>query len=214
MPSPRKDWTEAEVEEAIDLYVRTPFGRIHMRNPDILALAAKLERTPGSIALKMANLASLDESLNRKGMEKASKLDRRVWGNFFESLKNLGGQLSPANEEPQAFGFSDTEQEILIGSPQGLNLRQIANVRQGQNYFRKIVLSSYDERCAITGIRQREFLVAGHIKSWAKDPENRMNPRNGVCLNRLHDKAFEEGLIAIRLDGEIEYSRHLLPATQ
>ncbi len=214
MLSPKKDWTESEVEEAIDLYVRTPFGRIHMRNPDVLALAAKLDRTPGSIALKMANLASLDESLDRKGMANASKLDRKVWGNFFEGLKSWGGQLSSAIDVTPVLGFADNEQAILVGSPQGINLRRIANVRQGQDYFRRIILSSYDERCAITGIKQKEFLVAGHIKSWALDPENRMNPRNGICLNRLHDKAFEEGLFSIQTDGKIEYSRHLLPATR
>jgi putative restriction endonuclease len=77
-----------------------------------------------------------------------------------------------------------------------------------------MVMASYDQRCAITGISQTEFLVAGHIRPWSTDIENRMNSRNGICLNRLHDKAFEERLIAIEDDGRLIYSKRLNPETK
>lgn len=38
---------------------------------------------------------------------------------------------------------------------------------------------------------------------WAKDKNNRTNPRNGLCLNALHDKAFDKGLITITPDYKI-----------
>jgi len=47
-------------------------------------------------------------------------------------------------------------------------------------------------------------LVAGHIKPWAEDEANRLNPRNGLALNALHDCAFELGLFTIRPDYVIE----------
>jgi putative restriction endonuclease len=214
MKIPRINWTEDEINQAIDLYIRTPFGRIDKGNPEVIALAAKLGRTPSSIALKMSNLASIDETLDRRGMANSSKLDRLVWQKFFDRLKSLGATLSPPQYDSPITGLSDNEQEIILGAPQGLSIQRIANARQGQEFFRRIVLSSYENRCAITGINQRELLVAGHIKSWSSDPENRMNPRNGICLNRLHDRAFEDGLISITPSGQIEYSRHLMPSTR
>jgi putative restriction endonuclease len=46
----------------------------------------------------------------------------------------------------------------------------------------------------------RELLVASHILPWGKFPTERLNPQNGLCLSRLHDAAFDCGLIAF--DGE------------
>ena len=37
----------------------------------------------------------------------------------------------------------------------------------------------------------------GHIDPWAVDIKNGMNPRNGLCMNVLHEKAFDAGLISI-----------------
>lgn len=212
-----RNWTETEVEQAIRLYLRTPFGRIHMRNPDILALARSLDRTPGSVSLKLANLASIDETLDRKGMSGASNLDRNIWRSYFSSLREqarLLPNLAEA-ESPVAEGFGERQQTDFISSDSaGNNVIRLATVRQGQQLFRDMVLASYSGACAITGIKQPEFLIAGHIRPWASDPENRMNPQNGICLNRLHDKAFEEGLIAINDDGKILYSQRLEAETR
>jgi putative restriction endonuclease len=60
-----------------------------------------------------------------------------------------------------------------------------------------MILSSYNETCCITGISVTELLVASHIIPWSLDIENRMNPRNGLCLNALHDRAFDTGYITI-----------------
>lgn len=65
------------------------------------------------------------------------------------------------------------------------------------------MLSAYNNTCAITKIKINEFLVASHIKPWAKDQNNRLNPHNGICLNSIHDKAFDRGLITIDKDYNI-----------
>lgn len=39
-------------------------------------------------------------------------------------------------------------------------------------------------------------LMASHILPWSKFPDQRVNPKNGLCLSRLHDAAFDQGLIA------------------
>lgn len=66
-----------------------------------------------------------------------------------------------------------------------------------QSFFRAVILASYNSRCCITGIDIPELLVASHIKPWKDDVENRLNPQNGLCLNALHDKAFDRGLFTL-----------------
>ena len=42
-------------------------------------------------------------------------------------------------------------------------------------------------------------MIASHIKPWNVSDEKteRTNPQNGLCLNALHDKAFDRGLMTI-----------------
>jgi hypothetical protein len=78
-------WTEDETRQALTLYGRLEFGQFHQHNPDVIALAHAMDRTPSSIAMKLGNLASLDPAITgtgRKGLEGASKLDRRIWAEF------------------------------------------------------------------------------------------------------------------------------------
>ncbi len=68
-------------------------------------------------------------------------------------------------------------------------------IRKHQSLFRATILSSYDYSCCLTGINLPELLIASHINPWATDKKNRLNPHNGLCLNLLHDKAFDSFLI-------------------
>ncbi len=45
------------------------------------------------------------------------------------------------------------------------------------------------------GLGVRELLVASHILPWGTHPAERLNVRNGLSLSRLHDAAFDRGLI-------------------
>jgi predicted restriction endonuclease len=57
------------------------------------------------------------------------------------------------------------------------------------------VLENFGDSCALTGLRHRALLNASHIVGWAKAPAHRLDPRNGIALNRLHDAAFDRKLI-------------------
>ena len=77
----------------------------------------------------------------------------------------------------------------------------VIHQRVNQTVFRSMVLSNYEERCAITGINIPDLLVAGHIIPWAdSSPLQKLNPENGICLSALYDKAFDKGLITILPD--------------
>ena len=69
-------------------------------------------------------------------------------------------------------------------------------LRRGQEYFRQAVINNGGGRCALTGLAVRELLIASHILPLGTHVEHRLNVRNGLSLSRLHDAAFDRGLIA------------------
>lgn len=66
-----------------------------------------------------------------------------------------------------------------------------------QKAFADVVKANYENRCAITGIVTRDFLVASHIVPWSEDKSIRLDPSNGICLSLLVDRAFEKGYLEI-----------------
>ncbi|WP_168225768.1 HNH endonuclease [Pseudarthrobacter sp. NIBRBAC000502771] len=80
---------------------------------------------------------------------------------------------------------------------------QTANAKtrgSAQRAFADTVKSNYNGQCAITGISTREFLVASHIVPWSEAPDVRLDPRNGICLSTLVDRAFDAGFLQIGTD--------------
>lgn len=47
------------------------------------------------------------------------------------------------------------------------------------------------------------------IITWPENTEHRINPRNGLYLNSIHDKAFDRGFITITPDFTVKISRAL-----
>ena len=95
----RQNWNRDETLAAFNLYCRTPFGRLHARNPDIVRLADALGRTPGAVAMKCCNLASLDPSQQARGisgLKKASRLDEEIWNEFNQDAEAIGYQSEVA----------------------------------------------------------------------------------------------------------------------
>ena len=195
----RINWTPEELYETLELYCLTPFGRLHSGNPErVVELAHKIGRTPSAVALKMTNFASLDPSLPQKGMANSSKLDREVWHNFF-GYSGSAPQSMPATTTGLHDGGAQ-QPPLTPGDRIGEERFDFRKGRINQDFFRQMVLANFDGKCALTGIEKSDLLVAGHILPWATHTEHRLNPHNGICLNSLHDRAFEKGLIAIAED--------------
>lgn len=209
-----KRWTREELILAVNLYCKLPFGRLHSRNPEVINLANLIGRTSNSIAYKLVNFASLDPSLKARGIKgasNASNLDREIWKEFINHWDEL-----PFESEKLLAKLKNTTVEKLNHIPEnelpkeGKTREVLVKVRVNQSFFRRSILASYNNTCCITGIQQRELLVAGHIKPWGVDEKNRLNPRNGIAINALHDKAFENGLITISIDFKIKVSTVLI----
>jgi putative restriction endonuclease len=205
------NWTREELIIAFNLYCKIPFGTIHIHNPEIIALANILGRTPSAVSWKLANLASLDPSLKKRniaGASHGSKMDAQVWNEFngdwdrlaFESEKLLAQKIGRPVE--------DVSEVDLLDLPRaGIERDAIVKRRVNQSFFRKAVLAAYNFRCCITGLEIPELLNASHIIPWSKDEVNRVNPRNGLCLNAIHDRAFDRGFLTVTPDFTIKISK-------
>lgn len=195
---------------AINLYCKTPFGRMHNRNPEIIKLARLLGRSPSAVGWKLVNFASFDPSLKRRGIKGAvnvSHLDREIWNEFYNDWERLAyeSELLLAKRTGKAL---ETAAEIDPNDlpRSGKERKAFVKVRVNQNFFRTMVLAAYEFRCCITGLGIPDLLNASHIIPWSKDEPNRMNPRNGLCLNAIHDRAFDRGLLTVTPDHRIMIS--------
>lgn len=200
-------WNRDELLIVLNLYHKLRFAQFDQRQPVIIDLAQKLERTPSAVAMKLSNLASLDPALKLRGIEGlkgASNLDRETW----EEYHTNPAELVPLSQERFDALFVEAEGEVTEVLP-GIGIQRIRRVptgetetlrltkqRRGQDYFRDVVLNNYDNRCAVTGLPVRELLIASHILPWRENEAERLNVANGIALNSLHDAAFDQGLIA------------------
>lgn len=226
MPTP---WTERDLLIAMNLYCRLPFGQFHRGNRLIQEVAQRMGRTPSSVAMKLSNLASLDafhRDRGVKGLRGASQMDRKVWDDFHADWAGMAARSEAAMEglmrEEGWNGLwlmvdgedvdrmsegggrrSDAEERKPAGPTEAEAVRA---VRRVQAFFRRTVVASYESACALTEIREPRLLVASHILPWAANESRRADPTNGICLNALHDQAFDRHLITFDEDWRLVVS--------
>jgi putative restriction endonuclease len=210
----RNDWTRDQLIVAFNLYCKLGFTKIKYTHPAIIELSKLINRTPSAVAFKLVNFARLDPELKKrgvKGMSHGNSGEEAIWEEFNSNWDKLAyeSELLLANyKHVPVEALSDID-EIKIGK-EGLDREALVKIRVNQGFFRSTVLTSYENKCCITGISMPQLLVASHIIPWSIDKENRVNPHNGLCLNALHDKAFDKGLITITPDYKIKVSPYLL----
>jgi hypothetical protein len=208
------NWTRQQLLVAFHLYSQLPFGKLHSNNPEIIKYAALIGRTPSALAMKLTNIASRDPeitSTGRTGLRGASAADKAMWS---EMQSDWGRFAIEMRQAVTALGASGLVEPSDISPPLGEEIDYTgenkvvqATARIGQDFFRRAVLSAYNYRCCITGLSVPKLLIASHIKPWRIDAANRLNPRNGLCLSMLHDKAFDAGIITVTEDMTVHVSR-------
>lgn len=210
----RKNWNREELIVAYNLYCKIPYGKIGDNNLEIINIAKIIGRTPSAVALKLSNFASLDPELQKRnivGMRHGSKSDKQIWNEFNGNWNELAFESEILLARFKGEPIENSAKIDLESLPsEGKDREAIIKARVNQNFFRSAILSSYGNKCCITGISVPALLVASHIVPWSKDEKNRLNPHNGLCLNLLHDKAFDRGLITITEDYKMKLSSELL----
>ena len=213
-----KNWSREQVMLAFHFYCQTPFGQLDSRNRKVIELAALIGRTPGAVAMKCGNIASLDPAIvssGRVGLTKASDLDRQIWAEFHADWERLAIKCEQLRqfllrERGSTVTVPDESQhDITLTDFTGETRQALVQQRVKQNFFRRAVLASYRGRCCISGVSDSRFLVASHIVPWSVDKANRLNPSNGLCLSSIHDKAFDSHLFTLSDDWRVVLSTSL-----
>ena len=211
-----ENWTRDELILAFSLYSEIPFGKIHMGNPKVLELARLLGRTPGSVSMKLSNFARLDPALQARGivgLQRGAKGEKAIWDDFRERPEALAFESQQLLAEKLGRPIEDVAQIRTDDLPrEGIERQAVIRVRVNQSFFRRRILSAYEFRCCVSGMNVRELLVASHIVPWSEDPANRLNARNGLCLNPLHDRAFDRQLMWIDPEFRVRFSSRLSDA--
>jgi putative restriction endonuclease len=159
--------------------------------------------------MKMCNFARFDPALRARGiagLENGSGQDEEVWNEFNEDWESLVYERASILTRLQCSSDISVENEKI---PAGTDRIVEVKARINQDFFRKSLLSAYENRCCITGLNATDLLIASHIKPWSvSDPKReRTSPSNGLLLNAFHDKAFDKGYMTI----DRNYLVHISP---
>jgi putative restriction endonuclease len=211
---PNNLWSKKELILAFNLYLKIPFGKMHRSNPEVIQLAQLLGRTPGSVAMRLSNFASIDPYHRQRGvvgLAGGKKQCQPIWDEFNSNREALIFESEKIRAEKEGQTIEEKYAPILkdISSYQGETKIREVKTRVNQNVFRQMILSSYENRCIISGIDLPELLVASHIIPWSQNEKVRLNPENGLCLSSLYDRAFDRGLIGITIDHKVVLSPRL-----
>lgn len=117
---------------------------------------------------------------------------------LYEALSNYIKTTKEAEEQIDKKQFSYEYKE----TERNTNIK----LRVYQDVLRERVLKNYNGECAFCDINQQDLLICSHIKPWASEINNRLNPQNAICLCALHDKLFDKGYFSLDANYEVIFS--------
>jgi putative restriction endonuclease len=109
--------------------------------------------------------------------------------------------------------FGEPEQATLKAPETAAERRyalRAVKQRLHQRTFREAVITAYNGRCALSGLREPLLLDAAHIVSDTNEQLGQPIVPNGLPLSKIHHAAFDAHLIGIDPDYRIHVSERLL----
>lgn len=201
-----RNWTREETIIAFNVYCKIPFKDSNKNHPMIKKYADIIGRSPGSLNMKIGNIGRLDPKLRERGivgLAHGSKIEQMVWEEFYSNPESFSYESERLIAKYANDSIENTTNIIIDDLPAGKDRETMVKTRVNQSFFRSAVMTSYDYKCCISGVGNPGLLEACHIVGWAEDNQNRTNPENGLCLNSLFHRAYDNYLLAITPDYEI-----------
>ena len=111
--------------------------------------------------------------------------------------------ITEAAEESQDDREGDVEAKKILEAPIGeTEKKQLINARKGEGRYGHNV-EAVECGCRLTRVTHRSFLVASHIKPWAKSNNaERLDGNNGLLLSPHADRLFDHGWVSFRDNGD------------
>lgn len=201
-----RKWTYNEVMLALYAYCHVPFNKANNSNPWIVKIANVIGRSPAAVKMKIGNLGAFDpflRSQGKVGLLNTSKIDEEVWNDYNGHWDKLAFDAENILSQ-YGVGLIEDLSNLPIGSDE----YYIAKRRINQKFLRDSILTSYNNRCCISGISEPSLLEAAHIISWADNESLRTDPTNGLCLNPFFHKAFDKFLITVMRKSSTELRKN------
>lgn len=195
-------WSRDELMSAFNFYCQMPIDEININNDKIINFANLIGKSPKEVVKRFVNFSKIESKPEKIGTQ-ISEEEKVTWVNF-----NNNWEQSVQESEEKIIDFENKLKNIT-DFPKGKERENLVKLRINQTFFRNAVLASYRNKCCITGLPCADLLNASHIIPWSIDIDNRLNPRNGLCLNVLHDRAFDIGLITVKTDYRVEISSRI-----
>lgn len=207
-------WIRNELIVVFNLYLKLPFGKLDKRTPEVKALAKLIGRTDNAVSMRLNNYAHVDPYHQQRGivgLKNGVRQVQPIWDEFINDQETLVFESERILAEYQHKTLQEKYPEILfdVENLKGEVRIRAVKTRVNQSVFRQMILKTYSNQCAISGVNLPELLVAGHIIPWAENESTRLNPENGICLSNLYDRAYEKGLICIDTNFKILTSKRL-----
>lgn len=209
-----ESWSREQTLAVFNLYLKLSSGKLEPDNHEVRELASMIGKYENSVAMRLNNFAYTDPYNKRHeiiGLSEGADGVKFVWNEFADNQEDI---VFESEQAVATFRQKTVEEEYPELVIQAYNLKgeekiKLVKTRVNQNIFRKIILKSYTNKCAISGLNLPELLVAGHIVPWSVNEKERLNPENGICLSHLYDRAYETGLICIDTDYKVLISKRL-----
>ena len=90
-------WSRDEFLVTLDLYLNGDDVMEDESDPQVQNIANLIGRTPGSVALRLANYRHLDPS-GTKGMENTGEACQEIWEEFYNNKKELAEEAARARD--------------------------------------------------------------------------------------------------------------------
>jgi putative restriction endonuclease len=147
--------------------------------------------------------AKLDEELYQLLQEEKSREQLRalvIETCFAPELRPGLMEQGIINLEAYSYSENLLEQARKQKSAEPLSVGKAMQPTTRDQGFRRAVVTAYDHRCAVCGMRMmtadgHTVVDAAHIKPWSVSFND--NPRNGMALCKLCHWIFDEGMISV-----------------
>ena len=149
-----------------------------------------LDRNGKAVLSYLFTLPSeLGECLMRLSKVEESKLQTLV----AQATTQTEDQLDDLEEK-------DIIQKVNLGP---LEKENLVKSRRGQGIF-KTNVKLYENKCRVTGLKDKTHLTASHIKPWRKSSDKeKIDGNNGLLLSPHIDRLFDKGFITFTNEGDL-----------
>ncbi|EHK0843342.1 TPA: hypothetical protein I7264_26165 [Vibrio parahaemolyticus] len=175
------------------------------------ALSVGYALYPIAVYCENEGIAPLTSIVINQSTKKPGNGFLRIWGNNYQEAISLAFQKDwSLIENPFAsFTTSDSidslSNEILSRPEKSKEVfSRIKSRGVAQQVFRKALMKAYGSRCAVCQCSLEDVLEASHIIPWAaSNPEQKIDPRNGILFCSNHHKLFDKFIFTVGQEYQI-----------